>query len=267
MDIETTASSIISKKKTPKSTFHGSTDGFFSQKKKVVLNNVKHSGNERDIFLSKFGSSNSIYSDVESLSDEDEDVNMSGANGGFFLGSVATTPKTKRVNTGAGFGSLLNSPNFHMNNNKVVLFLRLPISFEKKWIDSKIIKTSVEVSVKRLFTLDINLLAVEEKLVMVKTQLIRKIFSTVNEKSMEMAALLAREKGIDINSDLKRQEVHSDQTVVIKEISMDTPKEIIIAALAKFGKIKSIKIQLIGLWQKAVMEFAEPSQTEHLAAK
>ncbi|KAG9295423.1 hypothetical protein G9A89_013452 [Geosiphon pyriformis] len=38
---------------------------------------------------------------------------------------------------------------------------------------------------------------------------------------------------------------------------MDMPKEMIIAAVSKYGQIVSIKIQLIGLWQKAVVEFAE----------
>ncbi|KAG9290985.1 hypothetical protein G9A89_004288 [Geosiphon pyriformis] len=48
---------------------------------------------------------------------------------------------------------------------------------------------------------------------------------------------------------------------------MDTPKEMIVAALAEFGKIKSIKIQLIGLWQKAMVEFAKIGQAVQLAAK
>ncbi|KAG9289140.1 hypothetical protein G9A89_022449 [Geosiphon pyriformis] len=45
------------------------------------------------------------------------------------------------------------------------------------------------------------------------------------------------------------------------------PKEIIVATVSKFGKIKSIKIQLIGLWQKAVVEFTELEQAVSLAAK
>ncbi|KAG9298401.1 hypothetical protein G9A89_000400 [Geosiphon pyriformis] len=48
---------------------------------------------------------------------------------------------------------------------------------------------------------------------------------------------------------------------------MDTPKKIIIAVLAKFGKIKSIKIQLIGMWQKAVVKFAESDQANLLVSK
>ncbi|KAG9291895.1 hypothetical protein G9A89_004833 [Geosiphon pyriformis] len=197
----------MSKKKASKDAFYGPAGGFFSQKKKVVLSNIKHSGNERDISLSKFGPSNNIYSDVKSLSDDNKDINISGVNNDF--------------------------SNFYMDDDEVVLSFHLPISLEKK-CDPKIIKTSIEVLVKKLFALDINLLAVKKKSTMVKTQLIREIFSLVNsfgrtttpskfegiirsiftlEKSMEMAVLLARKKEININSNLKRQEMRSDQTV------------------------------------------------------
>ncbi|KAG9307598.1 hypothetical protein G9A89_023163 [Geosiphon pyriformis] len=225
--MKATASSTAPKKKAPKSAFQGPTGGFFSQKKKIVLGNVKHFGDEKDISLSKAGSSGSVYSDVESLSGEDENVSMSGTNDGFLLGSAATTPKA-------------------------------------------------------------NLSAVEDDLAMAKTQLIRKIFSTINgfggattpskfegiirltftsEKSMEMTTLLARENKIVINTDLKKQEVHLDQAVVIKEIRMNMSKDMIVAAVAEFGEIKSIRIQLIRMWQKAVIEFAESSQANLLASK
>ncbi|KAG9302815.1 hypothetical protein G9A89_009592 [Geosiphon pyriformis] len=77
---------------------------------------------------------------------------------------------------------------------------------------------------------------------------------------MEMATSLAREKGIDINSDLKKQGMRSDRTVVIKKILMDMPKNIIVTTVSEFGEIKSIKIQLIGMWQKTVVKFAELDQ-------
>ncbi|KAG9297112.1 hypothetical protein G9A89_019393 [Geosiphon pyriformis] len=93
--MKATASSTISKKKAPKSAFHGSADGFFSQKKKVVLGNVKHSSNKKNISLSRSGSSDSVYSDVENFSGKDEDVGMSGVNGRFLLGLAATILKAK----------------------------------------------------------------------------------------------------------------------------------------------------------------------------
>ncbi|KAG9292023.1 hypothetical protein G9A89_017922 [Geosiphon pyriformis] len=38
---------------------------------------------------------------------------------------------------------------------------------------------------------------------------------------------------------------------------MNTPKEIIVTAVSEFGNIKSIKIQLIGMWQKTIVENCE----------
>ncbi|KAG9291583.1 hypothetical protein G9A89_022002 [Geosiphon pyriformis] len=270
MNLKATTNSIMFKKKASKDAFYGLTGGSFSQKKKVVLGNIKHSGNKRDISLNKFGPSNNIYSDVKSLSGNNNNFNMSGRS---LLNSAATTPKVKRLNTSAVFGSLLSFPNFCMDNNEVVLPLYLPISFDKKWVDFKIIKTPVEVSIKKLFTLDINFSAVKEKSTTAKTQLIKKFFSSVNgfggattsskfekiiqstfisKKSMEITALLAREKEITINNNLKRQGIKSDWAVMIKKIPINTSKDMIVAAVSEFGEIKSIKIQLIGMWQKAM---------------
>ncbi|KAG9297559.1 hypothetical protein G9A89_007634 [Geosiphon pyriformis] len=266
MDLKAVFGSNMSKKKTPKGVFY------------VVLGNVKHSGNKKNISLSKSSSGNSVYSNIDSLSGNDEDIGITGVNSESYPDLAVTTSKAKCVNTDIGFGSSLSSSNFYMEDNKVVLSSRLPIFLKKKWIDPKIIKTPVEVSVRKLFALDINLLVVKDKSVTAKTQVIRKNFSSVNSfgeatipskfegiiryiftsvKSIEMATLLAKEKEININSNLKRQGVRLDWAVVIKKIPMNTPKEMIVAALAEFGKIKLIKIQLIGLWQKAVVKFAE----------
>ncbi|KAG9289282.1 hypothetical protein G9A89_007527 [Geosiphon pyriformis] len=182
---------------------------------------------------------------MESLSGEDENVSMFSVNDESLLGLAATTPKAN---------SSLGSPNFHMDNNKVLLPSHLSISLEKKWIDPKIIKTPVEVSIRKSFALNINLSAVEGKSATAKTQVITPlkfeeiIQSTFTfKKSMNMVVLLAKVKEINVNSDLKKQRIHSDRAVVIKKIPINTPKEIIIATLAEFGKIKSIKIQLIGM--------------------
>ncbi|KAG9307320.1 hypothetical protein G9A89_017148 [Geosiphon pyriformis] len=84
---------------------------------------------------------------------------------------------------------------------------------------------------------------------------------------MDMAVSLARKKGIIVNTNLKKQSIHSDWAVFIKKIPMDTPKKMIIAAVFEFGDIKSIKVQLIGMWQKTVVKFVNSDQTEQLASK
>ncbi|KAG9286870.1 hypothetical protein G9A89_012420 [Geosiphon pyriformis] len=141
--------------------------------------------------------------------------------------------QAKHFNNDATVGSPLSSINYDIEEEEEVSL------------------SPLEMAVKKSFALDINLLAVEGKSTMAKTQ----------------TALLARANNIIVNSDLKRQGVHSDQAVVIKEIPIDTPKKMIIAAVSVFGEIKSIKIQLIGMWQKAVVEFAKSGQAEQLASK
>ncbi|KAG9287633.1 hypothetical protein G9A89_023983 [Geosiphon pyriformis] len=153
----------------------------FLLKKKVVLGNIKHSDNEKDISLSKSGSDNSVYFNANSLSGDDENVSMAGINSGSLLGLAATIFKTKCINTGAAFCSLLGSPNFDMDDNKKMFLLPcLFISLDKKWVDLKIVKTQVKVLVKQSFALDINLSAVEEKSMTAKIQIIRKFFSTIS---------------------------------------------------------------------------------------
>ncbi|KAG9300107.1 hypothetical protein G9A89_000847 [Geosiphon pyriformis] len=248
MDLEAVSGGSMSKKKAPKGALHGPAGGSFSQKKKVVIENVKHLDNEKDISLNKSGSGGNVFSDVDSLSGNDNDASMSGFYGGSPLGSAVNTPKVKRVNTGAVFESPLKSPNFTMNDIKVVLPPHVPISLDRKWVDPKIVKVPVKISVKKSFALDINLSAVEGKSATAKTQIIRKIFSLVNEESIEVAASLAREKRIVVNTDLKKQGMHSDWAVVLKKILMDMPKDMIVAT-------------------KAVVEFTKSSQTNQLASK
>ncbi|KAG9295698.1 hypothetical protein G9A89_001715 [Geosiphon pyriformis] len=128
------------------------------RKKKVVLENIKHSSDEKDISLDKSELGDNMFFDVDSVSGDKKSANITGINIGSFLNSAANTFKTKHINTGAIFGSPLGAPNFVMNDNKdVSLFSHFSISLEKKWIDPKIIKTQVKMSAKKSFALDINL--------------------------------------------------------------------------------------------------------------
>ncbi|KAG9285895.1 hypothetical protein G9A89_013320 [Geosiphon pyriformis] len=255
---------------TPKNAFHGPAGGFFSQKKRVVLGNVKHLGDEKDISLNRSELGNNMFSNVNSVSGDEKGTDMTGINVESLLDSAANTPKAKRVNTSAIFSSPLSSPNFVMDDNEKISFPpHLSISLKKKWIDPKIVKTQIKMFVKKFFALNINLSAVKGNSTTAKTQLIRKIFSSVNgfggattpskferiiqstftsEKSMNMVAFLAREREIIINTNFKKSGVHSDQAVVIKEIPMNTPREMIVTT-------------------KTMVEFAELSQANLLASR
>ncbi|KAG9302781.1 hypothetical protein G9A89_009558 [Geosiphon pyriformis] len=169
------------KKKAPKGAFHDSVDGSFLQKKKVVLGNIKYSGDKKNISLNKFELGDNVFSNVDSLSNNEKGTNITGINVRSLLNLAANTSKVKCVNTSAVFGFPLGSPNFDMDDNIEVSFLsRLLIFLDKKWVDFKIIKTQVKVSVRKSFALDINLSAVKKKLMTAKTQLIKNFFLTIN---------------------------------------------------------------------------------------
>ncbi|KAG9286330.1 hypothetical protein G9A89_003832 [Geosiphon pyriformis] len=90
----------------------------------------------------------------------------------------------------------------------------------------------------KLFALDVNLSAVPGRTNSNKLISIKKIFYK-----------------IVVNSDLKKANICSNQEVIIKEIPVDFTKLAVESVFSKFDKIVSIRIQLIGLWQKALIEF------------
>ncbi|KAG9284411.1 hypothetical protein G9A89_023668 [Geosiphon pyriformis] len=128
----------------------------------------------------------------------------------------------------------------------------------------------------KFFVLDIELFAVLDKTNSNKLIVIKKIFyridgfggtsifskfsriirsSFTSEFSLYKAKELAICEKIIINNDLRKVNNYSDQKVIVKEIPVDLSKSAIESVFSKFGKIVSIKMQLIGLWQKALVEF------------
>ncbi|KAG9291934.1 hypothetical protein G9A89_004872 [Geosiphon pyriformis] len=89
--------------------------------------------------------------------------------------------------------------------------------------------------------------------------------SFTSESSMNKMKELVIHKKIVVNNDLKRVSSHSDKKIVVKEILVNLPKLAVESVFSKFGKIVSIKMQLIGLWQKALVEF-ELSEIADLVA-
>ncbi|KAG9306668.1 hypothetical protein G9A89_004215 [Geosiphon pyriformis] len=126
------------------------------------------------------------------------------------------------------------------------------------------------------FTLDVELLAVPGKSNSDKLFKIKKIFYKINgfgsastsskfpgvirstftsESSLVKARELAICEKIIVNNNLKKVNIHLNREVIIKKIPVNFPKSAVEAVFSKFGKIASIKMQLIGLWQKALVEF------------
>ncbi|KAG9303927.1 hypothetical protein G9A89_005837 [Geosiphon pyriformis] len=135
------------KKKTPKGAFYSLVNGSFSQKKKIVLGNIKHSDDEKNIFLVK-SSSDGLYLDLNNESSCGEDnIIIQSVDNRSFLGSVANTFKAKRVNIDVILGFPFGSPNYNIKEEMELFSLPLSISLDKRWIDPKIVKTLLEVAV------------------------------------------------------------------------------------------------------------------------
>ncbi|KAG9293349.1 hypothetical protein G9A89_007595 [Geosiphon pyriformis] len=138
------------------------------------------------------------------------------------------------------------------------------------------------------FALDIELSAIPGKTVGDKLVCVKKIFYRVNgfggastpskfpgiirssftsEKSLFKTRKMAISEKILVNDDLRKVNSHSDWEVIVKEIPVDLSKSAIEAVFSKFGKIVSIKVQLIGLWQKALVEYESSEMADLVAAR
>ncbi|KAG9285360.1 hypothetical protein G9A89_010835 [Geosiphon pyriformis] len=107
------------------------------------------------------------------------------------------------------------------------------------------------------FVLDMELAAVPGK----TNGIIKALFTS--EFNMNKAKKLAICEKIIVNNDLRKVNSCSDWEVIIKKIPVNFPKLAIESVFSKFGKIVSIKVQLIGLWQKALVKF-ESSEIANL---
>ncbi|KAG9307159.1 hypothetical protein G9A89_016987 [Geosiphon pyriformis] len=151
------------------------------------------------------------------------------------------------------------------------------------------IKPTIQVPICKSFALDIDLVTIAGKSSQKKLSFIRKIFLSVNdfggastpskfggiiratftlEKTMMAAGKLANNHGVMINTDLKHSLNNcTDRAIVMKEIPVRTSVEAVHTAMSKFGLIKSIKMQLVGLWQKAIVKLEDQNQADLLASK
>ncbi|KAG9286125.1 hypothetical protein G9A89_010139 [Geosiphon pyriformis] len=176
----------------------------------------------------------------------------------------------------------LGKINFSGCNNSDNVLLDTPLELPSS------LKNLVTVSVRKSFTLDIGLDKVIRKSSQEKLMVVRKLFLRINgfggastlskfsgiikvsftsESSLAQASKKAENAKILVNTDLKKSTGHSDQAVVVKEIPVETLAEAVCVALSEFRIIKSIKMQLVGLWQKAVVKFKQLEHTDLVAAE
>ncbi|KAG9299147.1 hypothetical protein G9A89_020460 [Geosiphon pyriformis] len=98
------------------------------------------------------------------------------------------------------------------------------------------------------------------------------LFATMNDNDdnsvlppPKISREMAVHEKIVVNGDFKKANIHSNREVIIKKIPVDLSKLAVKSVFSKFGKIVFIRMQLIGLWQKALIEF-ESSEIASLVA-
>ncbi|KAG9295570.1 hypothetical protein G9A89_003873 [Geosiphon pyriformis] len=183
------------------------------------------------------------------------------------------------------------APSFNvLSNNKNIVAL-LPSKFKDF---NQLLSIKLCVLEKRnfkpvkSFALDIELSAVPGKMNSNKLIAIKKIFyqvdgfgrastsskfseiirsSFTSELSLNKAKELAVCEKILINNDVRKLGICSNQEIIVKEIPVNLSRSAVESVFAKFGKIVSIKMQLIGLWQKALVEFELSEVASLIASK
>ncbi|KAG9295669.1 hypothetical protein G9A89_002987 [Geosiphon pyriformis] len=205
-----------------------------------------------------------------------------GENGATVNRDLEQTPKSLKIQTKKAFGKLLGKINFlgDNDNDNDDIFLDKPVVLPPS------LENLINVSVKKFFALDISLDNVVRKFTQEKLMVVRKLFSKINgfgeaftplkfaeivkamftsELSLVKATKLATNVKILVNTNLKKSFRCSNRAVVVKKIPVGTSAEAVHTALSKFGIIKSVKIQLVGLWQKAIVKFEDQNQADLLA--
>ncbi|KAG9304652.1 hypothetical protein G9A89_020216 [Geosiphon pyriformis] len=158
------------------------------------------------------------------------------------------TPTGSRVKTKKALSKPLGKINFLLSSDENDVFLDTLLEL------LLLLKNLVNISVHKSFALDIGL----DKMI------IRVTFTS--ELSLAQTSKKAEEAKILVNTDLKKLFGHSDWAIVLKKIPVETLTETVCIALFKFGVMVSIKIQLVGLWQKTIVEFSKSKQADLVTA-
>ncbi|KAG9307317.1 hypothetical protein G9A89_017145 [Geosiphon pyriformis] len=207
-----------------------------------------------------------------------------GKSGAFTEGDLNQMPKDLHVKTKKVLGKplgMIDYGNVNTDNGILDNFFLLPSSL--------LIKPSVQVPVCKFFALDIDLVVIAGKSSQEKLSFIKKIFSSVNdfggaftpskfggvicvtftsEKAIMAAEKLANNHGIVVNTNLKHPiNNRTNRDIVIKEIPVGTLIEMVCTTVSEFGVVVLIKMQLVGLWQKAIVTLEDSNQADLLASK
>ncbi|KAG9293135.1 hypothetical protein G9A89_001762 [Geosiphon pyriformis] len=139
------------------------------------------------------------------------------------------------------------------NDNKLVLPFHVILGFNKLSLIKLCATKKRNFNSSKFFMLDIELSAVPSKTVVDGfgeastfskfSGIIRSSFTS--ESNINKVKKLAIHEKIVVNDNLKKVSSHSNRKIVVKEIPVDFSKSAVESVFSKFGKIVSIKIQLI----------------------
>ncbi|KAG9300154.1 hypothetical protein G9A89_010564 [Geosiphon pyriformis] len=280
-------------KKLARSATTGSMSRSLRQKPKILIGKVKYLGNEADLSYKIFASIPGQYENMDTSFDKKLEYEM-GKDVGYGadsksdgqLDSCTNTPKAKCFNSGTVVAPSLGLCDFGSATNDISMGLFSPIFLEPSHYSVAFVKKKICFEPIKFFALDIGLSAVSESSLHDKLKSIKLLFykidgfggvstssklsdiiqtSFTSDSSLALARQLAVSKNLVINANLKKIGMCLDWKIIIKEILVDLPKLAIESVLVKFGKNFSIKMQLIDLWQKVLVEF-ESSQVADLVA-
>ncbi|KAG9298992.1 hypothetical protein G9A89_020305 [Geosiphon pyriformis] len=231
------------------------------QKSKISLGKVKHLGNKADLFFKLPASNSNQYKNID-ISSNEKLGHKIGKNLGYSadsksdkpLDSCTNIPKAKCFNFGTVKTSLLGFCDFGSTVDDVDMDLPSFVSLESSLCLVVSVKEKFCFELIKSFALNIGLLAVSGSTLCNKLKSVKKLFYKIDGFGNVLTP--SKFPGIVKASFISESSFALAKQLAVSEnlvISVDLPKLAIESVLVKYEKIFSIKMQLIGLWQKALV--------------
>ncbi|KAG9296020.1 hypothetical protein G9A89_011872 [Geosiphon pyriformis] len=217
-----------------------------------------------------WGSETGDTTESESVDMEEEclveETSFDYGEGGALAGrDYDQTPTSSKVKTKKVLGKPLEKIDFSKDGSDDGVLSDAPLELPPS------MKNLVNVPIRKSFALNIGLDKVAGKSSQEKLVVVRKLFSGINgfggASTSSKFSMIIRAMFTSESSLMKATDKAANWAVVIKEIPVGTLAKAVHAALSEFGVIKMIKMQLIELWQKAVVEFERSDQADLVAAE
>ncbi|KAG9307687.1 hypothetical protein G9A89_023252 [Geosiphon pyriformis] len=189
------------------------------------------------------------------------------------LDSCTNTPKVKCFNSNIVVAPFLSLCDFCSAIDNINMGLSPSVFLESLYHSVVSVKEKLCFELTKFFAFDIGLSAIPGNSLHNKLKSVRALFYKIDDfgsvsTPSKFPGIVRASFISDSSLTLAKQLAVSENfEIVIKEILVDLPKLAIESALVKYGKIFSIKMQLIGLWQKALVEFKSSQVADLVVSK